>query len=99
MRIRARYLWTTLAVGALTLAACERAGENGELEEEPYAEDTVGWDDEADRDFETEAREAGERIEEGMKKGVEAVGEGTERLGREIQESVETEEERDTVAP
>lgn len=101
MRIRARYLWTALAVGALTLAACEQAGENGELEEEPYAEDTVGGDldDEADGDFETDARRAGERIEEGVKKGVEAVGEGTERLGREIQESVETEEERDTSAP
>lgn len=101
MRTRGRYLWTALAVGALTLAACEQAGEDAELEDEPFAEDTVGWDldDEADGDFETEAREAGERIEEGVKKGVQAVGEGTERLGKEIQESVDTEEERDSVAP
>lgn len=101
MRIRERYLWTALAIGALTLAACEQTGQNGELEEEPVAEDTVGWDldDEADGDFETEAREAGERIEEGVKRGVQAVGEGTERLGREIQESVDSEEDPDTLAP
>lgn len=101
MRIRGRYLWTALAVGALTLAGCEQTGQNGELEEEPVAEDTVGWDldDEADGDFETDAREAGERIEEGVKRGVQAVGEGTERLGREIQESVDSEEDPDTLAP
>ncbi len=101
MRIRGRYLWAALAVGALTLAGCDQAGQDGELEEEPFAEDTLGWDvdDAADGDFETEAREAGERIEEGVKEGVRAVGEGTERLGREIQESVDSEEEPDTLAP
>lgn len=101
MRIRGRYLWPALAIGALAFAACDQAGDNGELEDEPIAEDTVGWDldDEADGDFETDAREAGERIEEGVKRGVQAVGEGTERLGEEIQESVDTEEERDAAAP
>lgn len=91
MRIRGTYLWTALAVGALAFAGCEQAGEGDDLEEDIVVEDTLG--DEDGNDFEAEAREAGEEIEEGVEQGVEAVGAGTEELGEEIQESVEDEEE------
>lgn len=96
MKISRVPIVATFAIVALALTSCERADETGELDEEPFAEDTIGWDleDDADTtDFEAEAREAGEAIEEGVREGVEAVGAGTERLGEEIQESVEEDED------
>ncbi|MDX1661382.1 MAG: hypothetical protein R3326_06290 [Gemmatimonadota bacterium] len=100
MKIRGSHLLTALVVGALALAACEGAGEEDEeltVEQDTVVEDTVGWDvgteDEDDGDFEAEAREAGEELEEGVEESVEAVGAGTEELGEEIQESVEDEPE------
>lgn len=96
MQIRTPHVVTALAVATLALAGCEQGAETGEIDEEPYAEDTVGLDEESD--FEAEAREAGEEIEEGIEEGVDAVGAGTERLGEKIQESVD-DEERDDETP
>lgn len=91
-----RILTTAIAVAAITLAGCERAGDEGEAEE-AVAGDTLGWDIEAtdDDDFEAEAREAGEAIQEGVEQGVEAVGAGTEELGERIQESVDEDDTTD----
>lgn len=48
-------------------------------------------------DAERDAREAGERIEEGARDAGAAIGEGAREVGREIDQAVDGDDDRDTV--